>query len=167
MLKRLDTAHSLFRRRTTLASLSMAFALGAAGCGRAPAPPPTPTCYTVSGDITIGGQPASGARLRLFPTDAELAKRGICPQAISDDQGRFILRTFATNDGAPAGDYAVAITWPDPKPIPEYGPEREAAMEGVEPPDQLQGKFANPVLSDLKLTVAAQNNQLLPTIELP
>jgi hypothetical protein len=72
--------------------------IAAPGCGSG-------HCRTlpVSGTATFRGQPVAGASVTF------LSETGPAAAGATDQQGRFQLTTFDTNDGAAAGSYAVTI----------------------------------------------------------
>jgi hypothetical protein len=60
----------------------------------------------------------------------------------------FELTTYATNDGAPTGEYAITVYWPDPSKKP-----RSEDEESDLPPDLLQGGFATRQKTPLRATI--------------
>ncbi|HEY2251522.1 MAG TPA: hypothetical protein VGH74_10700, partial [Planctomycetaceae bacterium] len=64
--------------------------------------------YPVSGEVFFSGQPAGGATVVFHPVDED---EGSPAYATVQEDGSFELSTFATHDGAEAGDYLVTITW--------------------------------------------------------
>src|SRR5437763_3743016 len=87
--------------------------------------------YPVSGQVLVNGQPANGARVVFHHLDG-WGEKSIVPQAVTGEDGRFVLSTYGTGDGAPAGDYRVVVAWP------AYRRGRNVG------PDRLMGKFAKP-----------------------
>ncbi len=79
----------------------------------------------------------------------------LCPHAIVEPDGSFRLTTYRTGDGAPAGSYALTVSWPLP---PVRGRE--------EGPDRLRGRYADPARPLRRVEVAAGDNDL-GTIRLP
>ena len=75
-------------------------------CRESPRRPTTPA----SGFLFVGGQPAGGAHVVLHPLEKGQTARAV---AITKSDGSFQLTTYRSGDGAPAGDYAVTIYWPD------------------------------------------------------
>jgi hypothetical protein len=100
------------------------------------------------GSLFVGGKPAAGARVQLNAVgDPKLA--GLCPHAIVEADGTFRLTTYKTGDGAPAGSYALTMSWPLPPP-----PGKE---EGV---DRFRGRYANPRWPVRQVQVTAGDNDL-------
>lgn len=112
--------------------------------------------FTVRGQVLdAGGKPAAGAVVVFHPVaggDKEVLK----PVGRVDEKGNFTLTTYAEGDGAPAGEYAVTVTWPAPRRTP-LDPEGG---------DRLQGRYANPETSKVRFTVESKPDQEVPTIRL-
>jgi hypothetical protein len=122
----------------------LALALG--GCsGSKVGRPPT---YPVRGRLFVGDRPAAGARVQLTAAgDPKLI--GLCPHATVEPDGSFRLTTFKTGDGAPAGTYALTLTWPLP---PAPGQE--------EGPDRFRGRYADPRRPVRQVQAAPGDNDL-------
>lgn len=103
--------------------------------------------FPAAGRVLIRGAPQPGVEVVFHPLDELQEGR---PRGVTDDQGRFRLRTYQADDGAPAGDYAVTLYWPAPRTADE-----EANNE-LPPPDQLGGRFAKPEISGLRATIDEQ-----------
>lgn len=84
-----------------LSALLLGATLLGCGKGRADAEP----THKVSGKVTMGGSPVSGATVTFSPT-------GDQPPAFgrTDTDGTFTLTTYDSGDGAVAGSYKVRIT---------------------------------------------------------
>ena len=109
--------------------------------------------YPASGSVFVGGKPAAGAIVQLSGRDdPKLA--GLCPHAIVGADGSFRLTTYRTEDGTPAGTYAVTLRWPSPAP-----PDRD------EGPDRFAGRYADPDRPLCQVEITPGNN-LLHRIEL-
>jgi hypothetical protein len=111
--------------------------------------------YPVSGRILVNGQPANQALVTLFETnEAPLDATGgvIRPQGWTDADGRFTLTSspHTMNDGAPAGEYRVTVTWPA---------HRSGFGMG---PDKLGGKYAKAETSGLTVRIDEKKNALAP-----
>lgn len=120
----------------------LALLLAAAGCGGAARPP----AYPVSGRVLdAAGRPAEKAvvtfhRAGAGPNDAR-------PSGRVEADGSFRLSTYAENDGAPAGEYAVTVVWPGPPPKDLRGDP------GEEGPDRLSGRYRDPAKAAWRVTV--------------
>lgn len=124
----MKTAH-----RFPIAALASLFVIS--GCGTK-----APTLYPVSGKVFLGDKPATGAQVIFHPVngDSSAAK----PIGAVDDNGEFTLKSD-NQPGAPAGEYAVTVHWRLPKQNP-FSPD---------PPDLLEGRFANPLTTRLRATI--------------
>ncbi len=116
------------------------------GCGPQDWRAPT---HPAAGTLQINGQPAAGALIHLHPRGGDIDIRHSKPWAKVDADGAYVLTTYETGDGAPVGQYDVAITWPPDTDEPSLH-------------DQLSGRFAKPGTSNLQLTVVEGENRLPP-----
>jgi hypothetical protein len=90
------------------APLLSLFALTCASCGTSHEP-----VYQVTGTVLFNGKPAAGAVVVFHPA-GESKGLGVHPQGSVGADGSVQLTTFEQNDGAPAGQYDVAVTWTKP-----------------------------------------------------
>jgi hypothetical protein len=115
--------------------------------------------YPVHGQVLVDGQPAEGALVVFHPTD-DMSLRALRPSAIVQADGSFSVRSYdpdvcpTPKDGAPAGDYFIAINWYPP------GVARSDVI-----PDRLHNRYGNPTTSGLCVQVKEELNQL-PAFEL-
>jgi hypothetical protein len=120
-----------------------------------------PTCYPVRGEIfVIQGKertPANGAVV-IFHSTATDSGEAPRPTAHVGEDGKFVLTSYAKDDGAPAGEYAITIEWRPPRPPPPHKPKQIG--------DRLQGRFADPKTSNLRYVVEKSKDNNVPTIEL-
>jgi hypothetical protein len=95
-----------------------------------------PTLYPVTGKVTVKDKPAVGALVMFFPEGGSntTPSTGVC-----GEDGTFTLST-GTGTGAPAGDYVVAVSWPDPK-VKYTEQQKMMGMTG-DAPDLLNGAYA-------------------------
>jgi hypothetical protein len=77
---------------------------GLAGCSR----PSGPAVYPVHGVVRVDGRPAAFAQVTFYSV-GDARPEAVRPSATTDEQGNFSLTTFAAGDGAPEGDYRVAV----------------------------------------------------------
>lgn len=123
-----------------------------AGCRDAP-----PATYPVTGRLTIRGQPAAAADLRFFEIHGR-APGMARPYATTDEDGRFTVSTYGIFDGAPAGEYQLAVSWKGPlRGIPS---DQRDAM-----PEMLPPRFADASTSGLRVQITSGENAL-ETIDL-
>lgn len=117
--------------------------------------------FQVSGRVLVQSQPAEGALIIFRPlAGADTPDEWTLgfPRATVKADGSFVLETYGTEDGAPAGDYVVLVNWP-----PAPNPERR----GEEPTgeDRLGRRYLDPNNSLLRAKVEARQN-VLPAFEL-
>ena len=105
--------------------------------------------FPVEGELKLNGQPLAGAQVVFHPqgTSAKIPPA----RARTDAAGHFRLTTFDTDDGAPAGTYAVTV---------EYFPLLQQHDEFVASRNVLPPKYASPTTTDLKIEVAQRPNKL-------
>jgi len=104
--------------------------------------------YAATGQVHFEGVPLDGAEIRLLY--AKGGKSTVAASGKSGADGRFTLSTYTANDGAPAGEYAVAVTW------------RPQSVKG-KAPNQLPARYGT-TNSGLKANIQAGKNEL--TLEL-
>lgn len=145
-------AHFGYRLRTLAAVAIVTCVLNSCGCkkddGRLKS-------YPVRGKVTIDGRPTKGVYVFLNPAE-QPASHGIFPNAITNDAGEFWVSTYDAEDGAPLGEYVVTAKWP----------RGEGLQVHSESPDRLQGRYADPAKSSIKITVKearrSQPNEIPP-----
>ncbi len=132
---------------TRLASLLFLGTL--AGCGGQGQTVVHPT----TGQVWVGTKPAIHARVVLHPLGAA-AKEGPRPVGTVAADGTFRLTTFAKDDGAPAGEYAVAIAWTVA--VPTNRPDETVTK------NLLPARYGKPETSGLRVVVEPGKNELQP-----
>jgi hypothetical protein len=123
------------------------------GCG-GPARLPT---HPVRGTVQYRGQPLAEAMLVLHPVKP-IPEGTPQPIAYSNAQGAFEFTTFATNDGAPAGEYIITVELRAPRKVGE-----EVVRDGA---NLLPARYQSAQTSDLRCEVKPGANDL-PAIVLP
>jgi hypothetical protein len=124
------------------------FALAAVGglsCG-----PSGPALHPVRGSVHFEGQPAEGATVVLEPVGGggDLSK----PSGTVSADGTFTVTTHPHGSGAPAGEYAVLVTW--------YPPDARSVDN---PKNKLPAKYADPAKTPVpKVTVPAGGTEVPP-----
>ena len=98
------------------------------------------------GKVSFQGKPAAGAFVSLYPVTPD-PKHPVNPRATVGDDGTFVLTTYEKGDGAPVGEYNVALDWKKPLPKQEGG-ETEFG------PCLLPARYQKPETSGLRVTVA-------------
>jgi hypothetical protein len=127
------------------------------GCG-----PSRIATYEVRGSVHVNGLSAAGVNVYFHPTDGSDEFRAQRPYAETDAHGRFRLKTFVQDDGAPAGTYRVTFTWFDavqPMSVDSTDPERRT-RRSVE--DRLRGRYADLESTPFVVQVTAAPTELEP-----
>jgi hypothetical protein len=106
-----------------------------------------PKLHPARGKVMFQKQPAEGATVVFHPTDPAAPK----PSGRVTADGSFTLSTYPHGEGAPAGDYLVAVTWMPPN-----------ARDVENPKNRLPERYAQPGSSGLKATVKEGPNELEP-----
>lgn len=140
-------------RRVSLTILALAALFG---CSEQAPLGPAP--HAVHGSVVYQGKPASGFRVTFYP-QFDIGERQFAPSAKTDAEGKFTLTSYKAGDGAPAGEYAVAIEWPQEI---DTGDEYDAKPTI----DRLKGRFADPAKSTWQVDVGDGENRLEP-FEIP
>jgi hypothetical protein len=124
--------------------------LAALGCGGQEGRKPT---FPVRGKVLVGGKPAAKAQVTFHPlTDPD--GKAPRPSATVEADGSFTPHTYTAGDGAPAGEYAVTVLWPQgDSPI---GGDADAG------PDRLGDRYSNPKTTTLRANVTTGPNDLPP-----
>jgi hypothetical protein len=132
-------------RSLGLALLFAVVSSGLVGCS-----PSGPTLYPVTGSVTFDGKPAEGAVVVFQPA---AGGAGLNPSGTVGADGKFTLSTHPHGAGAPAGDYAVTVTW--------YPPD---ARSQDNPKNKLPARYADGSTSGLKATVKPAATELEPFV---
>jgi hypothetical protein len=108
----------------------------------------------VTGRVLVNGEPPERALVVLHPVGG--AAGAIRPHAEVGPDGRFTVSTYATNDGAPPGEYLVTVEW-----------WRHSGRSGDDSPptNRLPPRYAVPQTSGLHARVGNGPTDL-PTFEL-
>lgn len=115
--------------------------------------------YPVDGVVQVRGEPLEGAELVFYPVAESLKGPGMpIPAGTTDENGKYQLRSFDPEDGAPAGEFKVTIFWPEPIPS-------NVDQEMYQPKDRLKGRYSDPNTSPLTATVE-EGGGTLPAFEL-
>ena len=108
--------------------------------------------YPVEGKVVVSGQPAANAQLAFHP-QGERVSRTPLPVGTTGPDGAYRLTTYAAGDGAPAGEYAVTIVWPD-----DSIPHDDCADHDDH--DRLHGRYADPAKTQLRATIRPEHNEV-------
>jgi hypothetical protein len=141
-------------RPRLLAATAIALALIATvGCGRQPRLLPV---FPVEGKVVYQGKAPDGAHVVLHPVGPDALTRPR-PSAVVERDGSFRVKTYRTDDGAPAGRYKVTLQWY--KPVLKNG-EYDVGK------NLLPTKYADLNKTDLQIEVAAKGPNKLPPFRL-
>lgn len=127
-------------------------ALLGAGCSRT-----EPLAYSVEFEVRVQGKPAAGATVVLHPVGKADPKAPL-PSGRVDESGKVRLSTFAQDDGAPPGEYAVTVEWRD-QVVVTVGSDKLTEFTA----DKLKGKYGKPTAPAVRrVTVKKEENKLPP-----
>ena len=140
-------------RRATLPALGLALVV--AGCG--PSDPKLKPVYPVRGSVFVNDKPAVGAVVMFHPLPlGSGSTQSLTSRGTVGPDGTFRLTTYNTDDGAPEGEYAVAVYWPGKRTGKGEADEDSSDL----PPDRLGLRYNNPATSPVKARVTAPETQL-------
>jgi hypothetical protein len=120
-----------------------------------------PKTYPVTGTVTKGGKPVSGAQVVFVSVE----QNGQSAFATTDSSGKYQLMTFEPNDGAVPGTYVIKVSKYEEGATPPSGETRNLTPEEEEklynpdekapppPKNELPEKYASEVTSGFKHTV--------------
>jgi hypothetical protein len=103
--------------------------------------------HKVGGKVFYEGTPTPDARVVFHLIQGKRTTR--VADAIVEADGSFALTTYHAFDGAPAGSYAVTVTW------------REPGVNGRPAPNRLPEKYAKAETSELRVEVKGKTNVVL------
>lgn len=111
--------------------------------------------YKVSGQVLYNGQPLAGVDVAFHPVDAK-NNTGYPPHATTDQEGKFLLMTYVKDDGAPVGEYQVAIAFP----VETAGEEGSDQTKKLS--FQVPAKYHRKETSEITAKVESRTNALEP-----
>ena len=124
-------------------------ALALAGCGGGKI-----KVYPVEGRVTYNGEPLAGVDVAFHPADPK-NDTSYPPHATTDDQGNFKLMTYVKDDGAPAGEFKVAVAF-----------DVQSADDGADQTTrlafQVPDKYLRKETTPLTATIKPESNTLEP-----
>jgi hypothetical protein len=128
-------------------AVTTALVLQVSGCGQSDKN--RVAVHPVTGSVQFRGLPTAGAFVSLHAKNATDSVP--TPRATVAKDGTFTVTTYDGNDGAPEGDYVLTVQW--------YRPVR-VGNDLVGGPNVLPVKYASAQTSDVKIRIAAGENQL-------
>ena len=115
----------------------------------------SPSLVPVTGSVTVGGKPATGAVIMFHPEDEAQA----VASGVADSEGKFKL-VSGGESGVITGRYKVTVIWPDPSKKPT---EAQVMMGTADTgPDLLKGKYALKNKTPLTTEITASTVNLPP-----
>jgi hypothetical protein len=115
-----------------------------------------PAVFPVQGQVLFKGEPAAGALVVFHPINQLEPDKGK-PRATVEEDGSFKVTTYTAWDGAPAGDYAVSITWARKAVQPPGGKGHPKKV-----PTHFPRRYEDPNTSGLVVHIEEKANELLP-----
>lgn len=101
--------------------------------------------HPVRGQVFVKDKPAAGAFVVFIPVEEPPQPKDPRPRAEVEPDGSFALSMYGEKDGAPVGEYIVAITWPGGRDDSD---------------DRLLGRYADRTKSKLRATVKEGPNEI-------
>jgi len=129
------------------------------GCGDS-----QPETAPAGGVVTFNGEPLANASVNFYPENGKSAN------GVTDDDGKFTLTTFKSNDGAIVGNHTATVTIISSEEVPESIPEDydygAAGSSEEEDGIEIPAKYLSAETSPLKFEVkAGEKNQFELKIE--
>src|SRR5262245_17906441 len=110
--------------------------------------------YPVTGQVLYNGEPLKGVDVAFHPTDPKNTT-SYPPHATTDNDGKFALTTYVKDDGAPAGEFKVAIAF-----------AVQSADDGSDQvkklPFQVPAKYQRKESTPITVTLKPETNTLEP-----
>ena len=125
--------------------LIVVFLLSVVGCGQQDSK--LPPQYPVSGVVTLDGKPLAGAGIMFLPRGDT---RGTGAMGMTDEAGRYTLKTDYGGPGTPEGEFAVTISKVVNRDGTPYIPNPDVAEAGER--ETLPGIYSD----SMKTTLSAQ-----------
>jgi hypothetical protein len=110
--------------------------------------------FPVAGKLLMDGKPMVNATIILNPVrkwpDGTAPQR---PRAFAGDDGSFKVSTYSNDDGAPAGDYKVTISWKGD--VTDVTSEQQASL-----PEKVPEAYQSARNSRIRIKVKEEDNTL-------
>ena len=111
------------------------------------------------GKVLVKDKPAAGVLLVFIPA-VERSGTPLRPIAITSEDGSFTVTTDE-EDGAPAGEYTVTMSWMQDAPPPAKKDKSLTMQMGTPRVDKLGGRYRDPK-NGIKVTLKKGANELEP-----
>jgi hypothetical protein len=112
--------------------------------------------FPVRGKVLYEDQPTPDALVIFHPVN-DPDPRAPRPLGRVRPDGQFTTTTYRTDDGAPAGEYAVTITW-----VKEVDNQDLPKEKQKEAPNRLPDRYSKPQTSGLQVRIQEGPNDLPP-----
>jgi hypothetical protein len=120
-----------------------------------------PKIFPVTGTLLYKDQPATGAMVAFYPKNDSNQPASV---GVVAKDGTFSLST-GRDEGAPAGEYVVTVSWIQEVKTPQKGNQINMSMnEGGVPVDRLKGAYSDKSKSTLMREIKPGPNQLEPIL---
>jgi hypothetical protein len=123
-----------------------------AGCEKSDRKP----VFPVRGRLTVEGKPIKGVAIHFVPVNAN-DRASLMPVALTDADGRYVLMAYQGSEGAPAGEYIVALNFGDVKARDKKSENGEESGDGSS--DKFRDDYTVST-SKLRATVKPQPNEI-------
>lgn len=159
-----ETRHSRRSEMVTIvigkfcAAILVALTTAAAGCGASQDPSRLPV-FPAKGTVSLEGKSPKGAWIVLHPktaTSHSADGKTIRPHGTIRNDGTYELTSYETNDGAPAGEYAVTL---ELRKVIKY-PNGNTGPS----PNLVPKKYTKPDTSPLVVQIQEGENNLPPIV---
>jgi hypothetical protein len=130
------------------------------GCAKSPPPIKGKLpLFPVEGKLVMNGEPMANATILFHPVrkmpDGAAHQR---PRAVAGSDGSFKVSTYANDDGAPAGEYKVTISW-------KGDTTGVTSEEQQDLPEKVSETFQQARASRIRIKINEEENKL-PTWDL-
>ena len=112
--------------------------------------------HPVTGQVLYNGLPLKGVDVAFHPVDPK-NNTGYPPHATTDENGKFTLTTYLKDDGAPAGEFQVAIAFAVEKVGGDEGNDQSKRLVF-----QVPEKYQRKETSGITVALKSESNALEP-----
>lgn len=120
------------------------------GCSKPPRGGPRVKTHPATGIVNVDGSPQEAILVECYPEPGGTIQRPLAGH--TDAEGKFVISTYESGDGLPAGEYALTFKW--------------MVSQGLTAVDKFKGAYSDPKKSEYKVTVIEDQPIDLGVIEL-